>query len=212
MFLVCSGDERTSHFQPVFHVVDEFVAEGEEFGVVNAGDAAAGHDGIGAAHAVGTGNALFCRIPHDKVVIILVVFIRIASGAGTFAHGAEGDFALYADFMQQSGNAAPLCGVDLQAGALVGVEQVLFGREGIDFRLELIRRNRRCDWGKRAWHSGVVRCRCVRIPQHHAAEPQIVRKRSIARQQLKSATRHWLAYPHLVQCAAVAFDFTRQER
>ena len=135
MFLIGGGDERSPHFQPVFDVVDQFIAEGEDFGVVYAGAAHAGDDFVCSAHAVGSGDSFFRRVPHDEVVIVLVVWVSIAGKPGAFSNGTECDFPLYADFVQKMGDLLAFRCDDLQPGAAVCIKQVLVCGQRVDFLL-----------------------------------------------------------------------------
>ena len=108
------------------------------------------------------------------MLVVKVIFIGIAGGAGALAHGAEGDFALHADFMQQAGDAAALGGVDAQAGALVGVEQVLILRQGVDFLLQQLRLHRGGYGVHIAGNLHHAGCGGIRVAQHHAAQPKVV--------------------------------------
>ena len=117
-------------------VAEEALVETEEGAGVEGGEAGGLGDDVREGQAIAADDFAFVALPEDDLVVGVVKVVGIEVAAGTFAGGAEGDFAESADFAEGDGNVAPLGGVDV-----VGVDgaEVGLGGEGAELGGEVVR-------------------------------------------------------------------------
>src|SRR5713226_9536286 len=101
--LILRTHKRAAQFESGANLQKQLFVVAEHGVRVEALDAMVANDLIGVAGAISTGQFLFLLIPEQQVPVIGVETIEVCAASGTFAGGAEGDFAEASKLIEQVG-------------------------------------------------------------------------------------------------------------